>query len=536
MTTADIRTRASGLDIMASRRYGNSPIEAALPGAIHILERLVSQADSDGDAPYMTAVSALGNETTITYRDLRDDSACLAEWFRAELVIEPGETVAIAPLNDVVSVVAIFALLVAGAKIFFVNPDEKAERLEELLKGRQIRHLLCTDVDKAKQLQGARHITSAPAFKRHQSITTKSLPRLSDTAFYFGTSGSTAASKIVAQTFENVSANAEAMRRLHKLDRETKFLGCLPIHHVNGLHFTIMATLWSGAHAILLERFNPRQYADCLHRHKPHLASAVPSILEVLLYDDNVLSLPREFRYFISAAAPLAASTCRKVHDRFGVRVNQGYGLTETTNFSTTLPPELNEATYRRAMIDAEIPSIGAAVFGNEVAVLRPDGSRARHGERGEICMRGYNVMRGYDRNEEATREALREGWFHSGDIGYEQLDEETGMELFFLTGREKNIAKVLGIAVSLEEMEHTLVKHPAVLDAACFTVPDELLGDAVTAAVVSDVSFDIDELRQHLLARFSEAVLPMRFVKVQEIPRTATGKIIRAGLGARLG
>jgi acyl-CoA synthetase (AMP-forming)/AMP-acid ligase II len=534
--TADgIQRRASGLDILASHRYGGAPIEGALTGTAHILETLHARADSEAAAPFLTAVSVAGSDTVITYGALRDNSARLAEWLRLQLGVERGEVIALAPTNDAASVIAIFALLAAGARIFFINPDEKAERLRELLDGRQVRHIIYTDATKAERLPGVRILPDARELEQHRIGAIDPLPNLSDTAFYFGTSGSTAASKIVAQTFENVSANAEAVRRLHGFGPGTVFLGCLPIHHVNGLHFTIMATVWSGAHAILLERFNPHHYADCMRRYRPHLASVVPSLLEILLCGEDESFVPPGFRYFVSAAAPLSATTCRQVLKRFNVRVNQAYGLTETTNFSTTIPPGLGEASYRRLMTDAEIPSIGSAVFGNEVAVLRPDGAPARHGERGEVCMRGYNVMRGYDRNEDATRDALRGGWFHSGDLGYSLLDEETGEEFFFLTGRAKNIAKVMGVAVSLEEMEHTLLKHPAVLDAACFTVPDQLLGEAITAAVVSDDRFDVDELRGHLLTRFSEAVLPMRFVRAKQIPRTATGKIIRAGLAATL-
>src|SRR6185436_14333281 len=110
------------------------------------------------------------------------------------------------------------------------------------------------------------------------------------------------------------------------------------------------------------------------------------------------------------------ARTCGQVLDRLGVRVLQGYGLTETTNFSTTMPRGLSDARYRELMVDAAIPSIGVAVHGNEVAVLRPDGTRADPGEIGELCMRGHNVMLGYT-DPEATERVFEGGWFHSGDL-----------------------------------------------------------------------------------------------------------------------
>src|SRR4029079_4781660 len=223
-------------------------------------------------------------------------------------------------------------------------------------------------------------------------------------------------------------------------------------------------------------------YQRCLADHRPAIASVVPSLLETLLLGARRLACPPELRYFVTAAAPLAARTCAAVVAATGVRVVQGYGLTETTNFSTTLPVDLPDDVYRRVMIDAEIPTVGAALLGNEVAVLREDGSRAAPGERGELCMRGHNVMLAYHGNPEATREAFRAGWFHSQDLGHELVEPTTGSSLFVITGRQKNMAKVLGQAVSLDEMERVLIRLPGVADAACFTVPDQILGEAVIA------------------------------------------------------
>jgi acyl-CoA synthetase (AMP-forming)/AMP-acid ligase II len=182
-------------------------------------------------------------------------------------------------------------------------------------------------------------------------------------------------------------------------------------------------------------------------------------------------------------------------------------------------------------MVDTEIPSIGVAVHGNDLAVLRADGTHAAPGEIGEICMRGHNVMLGYTGNEEATREAFRSGWFHSQDLGYQQLDRDTGRSFFVITGRTKNMAKVMGIAVSLEEMERTLLQLPAVTDVACFSVPDQLLGEAVVAVVVSPTALQPARLNDHLRAYFTPGTLPRRYVQADAIPRTATGKILRGQL-----
>jgi acyl-CoA synthetase (AMP-forming)/AMP-acid ligase II len=242
-----------------------------------------------------------------------------------------------------------------------------------------------------------------------------------------------------------------------------------------------------------------------------------------------------DFDYFVSAAAPLSARTLRAVSEKLGVKVLQGYGLTETVNFSTTMSPDLSTETYRRFSLDAEIPSIGSSLYGNEVAVLNANGDYAASGEVGEICMRGHNVMLGYAGNEAATAEAFRFGWFHSQDLGYHAKDDESGQTFFVLTGRIKNIAKVRGESVSLEEMDRILCALPQIKDAACVAFPHHLLGEEIVAAIVCTQDVSDNELRALLRNTFSSTSLPERIIRLNAIPRTATGKVLRAQLKEEL-
>lgn len=147
--------------------------------------------------------------------------------------------------------------------------------------------------------------------------------------------------------------------------------------------------------------------------------------------------------------------------------------------------------------------------------------------------MRGHNVMMRYAGNDDATAEAFRGGWFHSQDLGFETLQE--GRRFFVITGRLKNIAKVGGRAVSLEEMDRALRTLPQVVDAACVAMPDRLLGEKIIAAVVLSAPLTDAELREPLANLFSRAVLPTRFERLAKLPRTLTGKILRAKLAELL-
>jgi acyl-CoA synthetase (AMP-forming)/AMP-acid ligase II len=217
------------------------------------------------------------------------------------------------------------------------------------------------------------------------------------------------------------------------------------------------------------------------------------------------------------------------------VRVLQGYGLTETTNFATTMPRDVSAQLSRRLCDETGVPSIGTALFGNEVAVLTPAGDLAAAGKQGEICMRGHNVMTRYVGNPAATASAFRHGWFHSGDLGLAIEDAESDRVFFAITGRLKNIAKVRGESVSLDEMDRVLRAVPGVVDAVSVAIPHRLLGDEVVAAVVvCDGAQGID-LRGQLARVFARDALPRRIVALDALPRTPTGKIRRPELLARL-
>ncbi|WP_263166103.1 class I adenylate-forming enzyme family protein [Streptomyces sp. SCSIO ZS0520] len=519
-------------DHAAVHTYQGMPSDRYTGRHSTVLAALAARVQDMPDAPYLTAVAADGTETVLTFGRLDAWSARLGRWLRRELAIAPGDVVALMPLNEPISIATLFGVLRAGASCLLLNPGDPAERALQQSGSQSAVTVLCPPavLRERDPLPGA--VTVPDPSLLPDAPDGSDLPevRAGADALLFGTSGSTAASKIVAQTHRNGAANAEAFGRHHRVRPGERILGFLPIHHANGVHTTLFSPLFSGAHTVLAASFSPFQYPGLVERYRPRFASAVPSVLDSLLHTWREPRLPSGFEYFLTAAAPLSARTCAEVRRTFGVRIVQGYGLTETTNFSTTVPLGLSEDEYRRLMLDTDIPSIGTAVYGNEVAVFTDSGDRARPGEIGEIRMRGHNVMSRYAGNAEATEEAFRGGWFHSGDLGYEVESPESPGSLLVITGRTKNMAKVRGEAVSLEEMERALLRLDGVVDAACLAVADPVDGEAVTAVVVSPQRGQ-GEVFQHLKTAFSANALPRRIVFADRVPRTSTGKIIRRQL-----
>jgi len=452
-------------------------------------------------------------------------------WCHDELQVAEGDVVGILPAHDLDSVVWLFALLQAGCSVLVLNHTEPAVRTRAQASSLNVKRILRGPQIARDYMPEALLAPDPRILKPSRPEQDSAQIRPGAPALFFATSGSTAVSKLVAQSHYNAAVNAHAVCLHHRLVPGDRLLGCLPFYHVNGVHFTLFATVVAGAHAVVLDEFDPFTYRQAIDRVRPRIASLVPSLLESLLDAHDCRPLPGDFGYFVSAAAPLTTSTVRAVWRTMTARIVQGYGLTETTNFSTTLPIDLSDRAYQRLMCDADIPSVGVALYGNDVAIIQERGNRAPLGQVGEVCIRGHNVMLGYEANPVATADAFRDGWFHTQDLGLKVVEPETGRELVVLTGRLKHIAKVGGEAVSLDEMERMMRTITGVSDAGCVSVPHRLLGDEILAAVVSSVGLNAEAIKGHLRRWFSSATLPRTIVQIPAIPRTATGKIRRTEL-----
>ena len=205
-------------------------------------------------------------------------------------------------------------------------------------------------------------------------------------------------------------------------------------------------------------------------------------------------------------------------NQKYGVKILEGYGLSETSPV----------ASFNHLNREPKAGSIGTPIWGVEMKVLDGEGKEAVQGELGEIVIRGHNVMRGYYKRPEATNEAIRNGWFYTGDIAY--VDEEG---YFFIKDRVKDMILRGGFNVYPREIEEVLYGHPAIAEAAVLGMPDEALGEEIKAVVVfkPGQSATPDEIAQYCKARLAAYKYP-RTVEIREtLPKTATGKILKREL-----
>lgn len=326
------------------------------------------------------------------------------------------------------------------------------------------------------------------------------------------TSGTTGRPKGVVLTHGNHEASARASRARLGLRPDDRWLSVLPLHHVGGLSI-VMRSVLDGTPLVLHPRFDPAAVRPALAGAGITLLSLVPTMLHRLLEDAGDAPAPASLRCVLIGGAALAPELAARARAR-GWPIAPTYGLTEAASQVATAAPE-----------DSARSGVGAPLAGTRVRIVDadPDG-------RGEIHVSGPTIMRGYFRDDDATRAALHEGWLRTGDVG--RLDADGRLEVF---DRRSDVVITGGENVYPTEVESVLLAHPAIAEAAVYGVPDAEWGKRVQAAVVvrAGAAFDADAVRAWCRGRLAGYKIPRAIVAVADLPRTASGKIRRHALVA---
>ena len=336
------------------------------------------------------------------------------------------------------------------------------------------------------------------------------------------TSGSTGRSKRVPLTHRNLCASAADVCRSLLLQPTDICLSMWEQFHIGGITDLLLAPLASGGQVICTSGFDAHQFFDVLTQFEPTWFQGVPTTLgELLTVATRKGPLAKSsLRFIRSVAAALPPELMKRVEDVFGVPVVQTYGMTEAAPLiaSNPLPPRIRK------------PGSSGPSCGTEISVRRDDGSEASSNERGQIFIKGENVISGYEKGANGSETAWPDGWFNTGDIGYLDADG-----YLFLTGRTKQQINRGGEKISPDEVEEALLAHPDVAEAAAFSIDHSTLGEDVAAAVVlkPGKSFDPSSIRQLVAERLAHFKVPRSLVQIGSLPRTAIGKVSREALKA---
>jgi long-chain acyl-CoA synthetase len=523
--------------------------------------------------PGRTAV-VCGDET-VDFRTLHDRAARLVAGLR-RLGVQRGDRVAVLALNCHRYLEAYLAIPAGGMVVVPLNTRLAEAEVRAILQDAEPRVLitdrrgselggLAAEVEHVVELPGgydellAAGAADTPAELGGGADAAEPVELgegidETDLAALFYTGGTTGRSKGVMLTHRNLVANAFHKTLACRFDRDDVLLAVGPLFHVAGTA-PLLGLAWLTAAVVMLPRFDPAEALDLIERHGVTATLPVPTMVAAMV--DEQRARPRDvssLRLLGHAGSPIATEVVRRAHATFPqAELAQFYGATETAPIVTCLPHEERELDGPRQ------GSCGQPVPGVAVKIIDPGGRTLGPGEVGEVAVRGPNVMAGYWRNPEATAAVLVDGWYRTGDLGHQDRDAH-----LFLVDRLKDMIVSGGENVYSVEVEDVLARHPAVLEAAVFGVPDERWGEAVHAVVVvrpdahagndanaqdgtdgtdgtdGDANAGIDaealaaELEQTCRAEIAGFKVPKRIeIRTEPLPKSGPGKILKRALRA---
>ncbi len=343
-----------------------------------------------------------------------------------------------------------------------------------------------------------------------------------DPAAILYTSGTTGFPKGVLQTHFNIRRNAEMIKDFLKANEDYRFMLILPLFHVNAQIVTVMAPFTIGASCILTPGFSAQTHWETVAKYKASTFSAVPTILSILIKMPHENLDLSSLEFVICGAAPLPIEVFREFEKTFNCKIVEGYGLTEGTCASSVNPIPTKTEDKRK------IGSIGVPLPGNEMKIIDSNGKNLPPNTKGEILVKGDNVMKEYFKNPEANAETLKEEWLYTGDIGHMDKDG-----FFYITDRKKDMIIRGGENIYPREIEEVLYSHPAVSLATVIGVRDKIYGELPKAFIVlkEGKTATAEDIIAYCKKNLADFKIPKYVEFRDDLLKTPTGKIMKQSL-----
>ncbi|MFC1887022.1 class I adenylate-forming enzyme family protein [Thermodesulfobacteriota bacterium] len=464
-----------------------------------------------------------------TYGELNSLANQMANYL-AKSGVKKGDRVAIYLPNCWEHIVCHFGILKIGAIVVPLNVMYKAREIQYILDDSEAEAIITnaelhTNVKEAKRPERLKHVividsenNGQPAcdiFREHDKLQPAVLlDETEDLALIQYTSGTTGKPKGAMLTYHNIFSNVRATVNLFDFDENDTQLITLPLFHSFGT-FSVYYSVFTGGTIVLVKRFDPERVLFLIDKYNVSIFCNVPPMLLSLLTVEN----PERFdlstlRHCLCGAAVLPVEVLERVKRILGVNVVDGYGCTES--YGMIVPPEVG--VYRYGSIGVPLPV-------QEVRLVDGHDRDVPIGEVGEIISRGPLLMKGYWRKPEETAEAVRNGWFHTGDLA--RKDEDG---FYYIVGRKKDMIISSGFNIYPREIEELLYQHPKIADAAVIGIPHEYKGEAVKACVVLKEGITatyeeiIDYCRDKLAVFKAPSIVEFR----DDLPRNPSGKVLK--------
>jgi acyl-CoA synthetase (AMP-forming)/AMP-acid ligase II len=449
-----------------------------------------------------------------------------------------GDRVAIVLPNGP-EMAAAFLCVAAGASTAPLNPSYKGDEFTFYLDDLKPKAIIVQQGDATPARASAEGLgipvlelipgEAAGSFTLHGGTPgTASKPGMAeadDEALVLHTSGTTARPKIVPLSQRNITASAQHIGTALELAESDCCLNIMPLFHIHGLIAAVLSSVAAGGAVCCTGGFDALKFFRLLDEERPTWYTAVPTMHQTILSraDRNAEIIQRaKLRLIRSSSASLPGPVMEAMEATFGCPLVESYGMTEAAHQMASNP-----------LRGKRKPGAVGLPAGPEVRIMTDEGEFLPQGEIGEVVIRGPNVTTGYEANPEANAKAFTNGWFRTGDQG--MLDADGYLQL---TGRLKELINRGGEKVSPLEVDGVLSAHAAVAQALTFAIPHSKLGEEVGAAVVLREGAELTEreLRDFAAKYLADFKVPRKVVFLPEIPKGATGKLMRIGLAEKLG
>jgi long-chain acyl-CoA synthetase len=336
------------------------------------------------------------------------------------------------------------------------------------------------------------------------------------------TSGTTGRPKGAELTHSNMFMNAFCNAdKLLGLKEDDVGIAVLPLFHIFGQTCVMNAFIYNGSTLVLVPRFEPEAALKAIQSAGVTVFQGVPTMYQYLLRHPELAEYDTSsLRLGVSGGASMPVEVLKESEERFGIVILEGYGLSETSP----------TACFNRSEEQRKVGSIGLPIWGTEAKVVDEEDNEVPRGERGELVLKGHHVMKGYYKKLEETKEAMKNGWFHTGDVA--TMDEDG---FVFIVDRVKDMIVRGGYNVYPREIEEAIYEHEGVAEVAVIGVPHEELGEEVAAVVAmkEGESATEEEIITFTKERVAAYKYPRRVTFMDELPKTATGKILKRELAA---
>ena len=464
-----------------------------------------------------------------TYSQFADAVSRTAALLAGEGVAK-GDVVSLLMPNSVEYVIAYFACWRLGALAGPINSHLKEQEISYVVSNSEAKALLVGSeflpvINQLRDLPTLNAVIlfddEAQATRNFTKVEATAAVTLDDEAIIIYTSGTTGKPKGCLLTHGNLVANARQISQWLGFNESDRLLTMMPLFHMNAVSVTTMSALYAGGSSVVSPKFSASRFWQIISDYQITSFGSVATMLSMLLttYSEGVPAglQTEQLRFAMCGSAPVPAETIKRFEETFHCLVIEGYGLSESTCRSTFNPPDEN----RRA------GSCGLPI-GNEMRVVDDDDTEVADGQLGEIVLRGDNVLKGYYKNPEATAVAFRNGWFHTGDIGYRDSEG-----FYFIVDRKSDMIIRGGENIYPREIDEVLYQHPAVSAAAVVGVPDDLYGEEVAGFVVLRDGGEASEreLIEFCKARLADYKCPKTIRFVKDIPKGPTGKLLKREL-----